>query len=737
MKSAAWLAALLALPLDGAKYVEPLLCARCHAAIAESYALTGMARSFAAVRPGTHLAGLEKSRFRHEASQEFFSVSTRDEKPVLRRYQVGFEGKVANVFETNIDYWFGSGDHARGYISRDSSGSLIELPIAWYAENGGYWSMSPGFDSAQHSGFSRKITDRCMFCHTAYTERSREGIDCQRCHGPGGDHVEAVRQKSGIAAIRNAIVNPARLTSERRIEVCLQCHLETTTLRLPGSLVRYGRGVFSYQPGEPLGAYALYFDHAPGKGHDDKFEFVSAAYRLFKSACYRASRDSLTCTTCHNPHQQASMGEDTSARYAGICRNCHAARISELAAKRRHTASGDCVSCHMLKRRPSDAIHVTITDHYIRRAPKPDPGRLPVEQNSSNTPPYRGEVKLYYPRQSNGDAELYLAVAQVKNQANLKDGIAGLEKAIRRFKPARAEFYLDLADAYRNAGDMTAAAAMYREACVRDPKQGAAFHGLGLALAAKGDLSGSLSALKRAQSLAPVETTVLESLAGVLVQLERVQDAVAMLRSGLTANPHSADLHNNLGTALLRLGDRMGAESELREAVRLRPELAAMHLNLGSLLSRGSGFAEAKYEFEQAIRIDPASAEAHSAYGTALAAHSNWGEARGQFQAAIRLNPGLPNSHNNLGTVYRQMGEHENAIREYRIAIEIQPGFATAHYNLAIALAAQGERDAAEQQLEDAIRYQPNYPEAHLKLGQMLVERGRGDLAAEHLRKAR
>jgi len=265
MKSAAWLAALLALPLDGAKYVEPLLCARCHAAIAESYARTGMARSFGAVRPGTHLAGLEKGNFRHEASQESFSVVTRDEKPVLRRYQVGFEGKVANVFETNIDYWFGSGDHARSYISRDSSGSLIELPIAWYAENGGYWSMSPGFDSAQHSGFSRKITDRCMFCHTAYTERSREGIDCQRCHGPGGDHVEAVRQKRGITAIRNAIVNPARLTSERRIEVCLQCHLETTTLRLPGSLVRYGRGVFSYQPGEPLGAYAL-LRSRPGQG---------------------------------------------------------------------------------------------------------------------------------------------------------------------------------------------------------------------------------------------------------------------------------------------------------------------------------------------------------------------------------------------------------------------------------------------------------------------------------------
>jgi hypothetical protein len=180
--------------------------------------------------------------------------------------------------------------------------------------------------------------------------------------------------------------------------------------------------VFSYQPGEPLAAYALYFDHAPGKGHDDKFEFVSSAYQLFKSACYRASRDSLTCTTSHNPHEQTSM--DASARFAQICRNCHSARIGELAAQRRHTASDNCVSCHMLKRRPSDAIRVTITDHYIQRTPKPDPEGLPVEQNSSDTPPYRGEVQLYYPRQSNGDAELCLAVAQVKNQANLKDGIS-------------------------------------------------------------------------------------------------------------------------------------------------------------------------------------------------------------------------------------------------------------------------------------------------------------------------
>ena len=44
----------------------------------------------------------------------------------------------------------------------------------------------------------------------------------------------------------------------------MQCHLETTSLQLPHSIVKYGRSPFSYQPGEPLGNFMIFFDHAPG-----------------------------------------------------------------------------------------------------------------------------------------------------------------------------------------------------------------------------------------------------------------------------------------------------------------------------------------------------------------------------------------------------------------------------------------------------------------------------------------
>jgi hypothetical protein len=39
------------------------------------------------------------------------------------------------------------------------------------------------------------------------------------------------------------------------MEIYLQCHLETTNASLPGSLLRYGRNVFSYRAGESLADY--------------------------------------------------------------------------------------------------------------------------------------------------------------------------------------------------------------------------------------------------------------------------------------------------------------------------------------------------------------------------------------------------------------------------------------------------------------------------------------------------
>ncbi len=360
---------------DPTGYVDSGACVTCHKEIAESYARTAMARTFGVVQTGSEFPELKGGSFHHAASDEHFTVYQRDGKPYLKRHQIGFDGAVTNILDARIDYWFGSGNHARSYISRTKLGELIELPLTWYAEQGGYWAMSPGFDRPDHGGFSRKLSHKCMACHNGniqisaedsaegglaghrFPSRLPEGIDCQRCHGPGQAHLAAVSQGLPPERVRSAIINPARLTPERRMEVCMQCHLETTSLRLPASLLRTGRGVFSYRPGEPLSEYILHFDrattsHEGKEWPEDAPEFVSAAYRLRQSACYIKSNGTLTCTTCHNPHEP-SAAPSALRRYTNACLGCHKAAVEQLTVSRRHPESQDCASCHMPKRRPN------------------------------------------------------------------------------------------------------------------------------------------------------------------------------------------------------------------------------------------------------------------------------------------------------------------------------------------------------------------------------------------------
>jgi hypothetical protein len=148
-----------------------------------------------------------------------------------------------------------------------------------------------------------------------------EGIDCQRCHGPGAKHAGLARTAGAKRDdIRASILNPARLTPALRMDLCMQCHLQPTSGAIPSLMRRFDREPFSYAPGEPLANFMLVFDHKAGTGYDDQFEIVnSSAYRLRKSACFLKSNGAMTCTICHDPHG----AKPTS--YSSACRQCHAA----------------------------------------------------------------------------------------------------------------------------------------------------------------------------------------------------------------------------------------------------------------------------------------------------------------------------------------------------------------------------------------------------------------------------
>jgi tetratricopeptide (TPR) repeat protein len=670
-------------------YADPASCATCHGEIARTYSLTGMARSFSRVRsaapnaPNAPNAPLAPGQFFHQASGRHYAMLERGGALFQRRHEIGFDGKETNVVELEAGYVVGSGNHAQTFLHRKADGRLFQMPVSWYSERGGYWAMSPGYDRPAHLDFRRVINTDCMGCHNGYPRAAvqedgngpkfalplPEGIDCQRCHGPGQAHVDAIKA-GNLDAGRRAIANPANFDRARQLDTCMQCHLEPTSSPLPFQIRRYEHPPFSYTPGKPLGDHFLYFDHAPGSGRDDKFEIASGAYRLRKSACFQKSE--MTCVTCHNPHD-IPRGAKALQHYVAVCASCHEGiHRGGTPQTPGVTAAATCLDCHMPKRRAEDAVHTVMTDHYIqRRRPAVDLLAPRKESDNFEHGEYRGEVVSYYPVNpaSTPDEELYLALAQVQQGSNLTTGITRLEQTIGKHKPARAEFYYELARAHVRTANYDAGVRWAEEALRRDPDFAPALKEIATAETAAGRLEQAAHALEKAAVIRPRDANALADLGNVYLQLRRFGDAQIALQKALALDSDLPRANNTMGLAALNAGTPETAERYFRESIRHQPDLAEGHNNLGNLLAGRKAYMEAAHHFERAIRDDPNYAAARHSYGLVLALSGSPDRAIVELRAAARLAPQSAEVHTDLADVLAATGRINEAAREYELGI--------------------------------------------------------------------
>lgn len=360
------LALFLAIATPG--YVDDKQCASCHAGIARSYTQVGMSKAFYRPRPADAIEDFAKLPLRHARSGDVMELRWRDARLVFKRWQLDDAGHPINVFEQTVDWILGSGHHARTYLYQTPNGEIYQLPIAWYSQTR-QWAMAPGYDRADHQGVLRRVRHECLFCHNAYPEIDAntrdgywrkqslpltlpEGLGCQRCHGPGEEHVRRASGSADDAAVRAAIVNPMRLDAQRRKDVCYECHMQPAVALSP--IRRLGRDVYSFRPGQPLPDYLLQLDIVdPDMPKGERFEINHAPFRLEQSRCYLESGGKLFCLDCHDPHRGTKP-------VRAVCQGCHTAG--------EHVAAQtDCVSCHMPKRRTQDVVHVVMTDHKIQK----------------------------------------------------------------------------------------------------------------------------------------------------------------------------------------------------------------------------------------------------------------------------------------------------------------------------------------------------------------------------------
>jgi tetratricopeptide (TPR) repeat protein len=292
----------------------------------------------------------------------------------FRKHGDGVEVRTlvdGHVYETVVDYAFGSGGRGLTLVGHDHEGHNIEYRLSYYP---GGWDvttgqrMVPASEPVRYRGklLSVDALRRCMNCHSTNPHAilagtgalpSDSAIGCERCHGPGGHHLKVVSSKEAALSDDTdlAIARPSLASGPANVKLCAGCHSPTTA----GSRLM------------------------PGSPDSVRFQGVTLTW----SRCYLESGERLDCVTCHNPHRDA---ETSTAWYESRCLHCHssvAATVKGAGNTKIAMESGDrtscpvqpasgCIKCHMPKIE-STTLHTPFTDHFIRVHPPPQANGRP------------------------------------------------------------------------------------------------------------------------------------------------------------------------------------------------------------------------------------------------------------------------------------------------------------------------------------------------------------------------
>jgi predicted CXXCH cytochrome family protein len=336
----------------GTEFVGQQACAECHASRVRVHQQSAMGRAMEPVAEARILSSLPRLEFRlgkyswelvRKGNQSIYTVS---------------DGK--DTISVPVLYAFGQGKAGQTYVL-DYQGNFYESRMSFYNEIQGLdftlgvpRSEPDTLVAALGRPMSRDETLQCFSCHTTgavigdklHLDKMVPGVNCESCHGPGGQHVAA--GKAGQPN-KDKIFNPAQLNADDMAQdFCGACHRSAEDIFSKPEL--NGLSNVRFQP-----------------------------YRIFSSKCYSDDKR-ISCTACHNPHE--SLKKDV-VHYDAKCLACHesAQKISGASGSApadKRTVRGckigakDCASCHMPKIDLPGA-HFKFTDHRIRIAKEGDP----------------------------------------------------------------------------------------------------------------------------------------------------------------------------------------------------------------------------------------------------------------------------------------------------------------------------------------------------------------------------
>lgn len=616
---------------DSVHYVGINTCKQCHMDIYKTFIHTGMGQSFDFATKIKSSAKFDRHPVIYDKSTNFYYHSFWDNDS-LKIAEFRLEGKDTIYKRTEkVDYIIGSGQHTNSHIF-NTNGYLHQMPMTYYTQKG-QWDLPPGFENGMNTRFSRKIGLECMSCHNAlpgfvqgsenkYSEVS-EGINCERCHGPGSAHV-ALKQRGVLVdttkEIDYSIVNPAKLAIDLQFDVCQRCHLQGN------AVLKEGKSFFDFRPGMKLSDIMTVF-LPKYEGADDEFIMASHADRLKMSQCFIKSfkpaessaslkpyKESLTCVTCHNPHVSVKVTDNSV--FNNACKNCHGTKNNVLCNERpeiRNKKLDNCVTCHMPKSGSIDIPHVRVTDHFIRK---------PVSVKEKEK--VKKFIGLYAINETNPSGKVK-AQAYINQFEKFDFGNSSLLDSAKKYLPDNTKedilsnfsllvqvYFLEqgysrIAGYVSKLESQDVLTIFSRKTFSNDDAW--TLYRVGESYNRLGNTAKAYTYFNKAVEASPFNLEFKSKLGAALVAMNKMDEAQTVFESIISEDPKFAQAHCNLGYLFLLKGNTFMAEMYYNQALALDPDYEQAIMNKAGLYLSQKQTEKGKQLLQQFIKYHPKSAQ--------------------------------------------------------------------------------------------------------------------------------
>ena len=355
-------------------FVNDKVCSGCHEKVCKGFEGARHAKTLKAVTVSEFSSIFKLGSTLSDENLQF------KYKPVVENgkcVMLGVSGERRGALP--VDYVMGTGRNAYTFFSAESPDLWVDLRLSFYT-NSKKWDFTPMQKPGDRvftraAGIEQKGSRLigCLKCHVTFLRaddsnrgrfqgvdisNSHIGIGCERCHGPGKPHLDAIASTNAMSR---------RQQSGSRVSSSGDLAGKTDALDLKTE-------DFKHSTPERINQLcgACHHNDENSSKNDPKTENDLARFEgvaLARSRCFRES-GKLTCVTCHNPHEDVSKNN---SKNESDCLNCHSSRVQPTSALQ--SARGKicpvnpkagCIPCHMPAQVIPSIPFAKYHNHYIK-----------------------------------------------------------------------------------------------------------------------------------------------------------------------------------------------------------------------------------------------------------------------------------------------------------------------------------------------------------------------------------